>query len=98
MTLLTVSHELTRSGSSTGSSIFFDCGIYQSLVDACDRRILTLILGSTELESDDTDDDDGAANRLCLLGTSICRGACLGMSTVGGRGFLNRRTRSRIAR
>jgi hypothetical protein len=63
---LVVSQELTRSGSSTGSLDFFDCGIYQSLVDACDRRILTFNFGSIELESDE---DEGE-----MIGVSFCEG------------------------
>ena len=70
---LTVSHELTRSGSSAGSSLAVaedDEGMNQLLVDASDRRIFTLSFESAELEFDD-DDDENAITVLSFSGSSI---------------------------
>jgi hypothetical protein len=97
---LIVSHELTRSGNSTGSVDFFDCGIYQSLVDVWERRILTFNFGSIELEFDDDDvddDEDDGIVALSFSGSSICKGICSEISLDGGIGFFNWRIRLRIA-
>ncbi len=90
---LIVSQELTRSGSSTGSVDFFDCGIYQSFVDVCDRRILTFNFGSIELEFDE-EDEDGE-----IIGVSFSEGTWIGseISIDGGTGFFNSRIRFNIA-
>jgi len=89
---------LTRSGNSTGSSVVFDCGIYQLFVDVWDRRILTLIFGSIELEFDDDDDavEDGLV-RLSFPGTSIFKGICSEIWVVVGIGCFNWWIRLRIA-
>jgi hypothetical protein len=91
---LIVSQELTRSGSSTGSVDFFDCGIYQSLVDVCDRRILTFNLGSIELESEEEEAEEGE-----MIGVSFSEGTSIGLeiSIDGGTGFFNSRIRFNIA-
>lgn len=49
---------MTRSGNSTDSGDFFDCGIYQLFAAVCDRRILTFNFGSIELEFDDDEEED----------------------------------------
>ncbi len=89
---------MTRSGNSTGSSVGFDCGIYQLFVDVWDRRILTLIFGSIELEFDDDDDEeeDGIVG-LSFPGTSIFKGVCSEIWIVDGIGCFNWRIRLRIA-
>jgi hypothetical protein len=94
VTFLIVSHELTRSGNSTGSSVVFDCGIYQLFVAVWDRRILTFIFGSIVLEFDDDNDDD---DRLPFTGTSIFKGVGSEISIVDETGCLNWRIRFRIA-
>lgn len=89
---LTVSQELTRSGSSAGSiNVVFvvvvvvvavvatpsvcDCGMYQSLFEISERRILTFNFGSTDGESHDDDAGDVAPSTsnvaLGFSGTSI---------------------------
>lgn len=101
--LVTVSHELTRSGNSTGSSVVFDCGIYQLFVDAWDRRILTFNFGSIELEFDDDGEEaadsvvGGMTGAFSFFGTSICKGSFSVTSIAGGTGCFNSRIRFRIA-
>ena len=96
---LIVSHELTRSGNSTGSSGAFDCGIYQSFVDVWDRRILTLSFWSIELEFDDEDEEEEEEEDVAgfsFSGTSICKGVCSETSILDGTGCFTWRIRFRI--
>jgi len=88
ITFFLLSHELTRSGNSTGSVlvvVIVDWGIYQLFVEVWDRRIFTFNFGSIVLELDDDDDDD--IDGFSFPGTSICKGRCSEISDVVGSGF-----------
>lgn len=92
---MVVSQELTRSGSSTGSDGggCFECEIYQSLTEVCDRRIFTFNLGSIELDADEEEE----AGEMIDVSFSVGFLICSEISIDGGIGCFNSRIRFNIA-